>query len=593
MVGALIFALLVVATVAIGCAVVGPAALDPALVPWTPFTDGHRIALGFGDGTLGARTLPLAGGADFRPLLWPVELLSQVVGPDRALVAAFVLTPVFNGVAGWILGAALRLPRWGRFVLGAALAWNPWVHTTLANGQLEQAVIGGAALMWAASAWGFARLDEGSGAAASEQALASSGAAKAGFAKGVGSFARPVGAALLTAGVTFLVAAAAPHVALAGCAGLAALAVAEVASAAGGRTWLATRLGRREGGHAEQAKADVKTFETAENPGARRPNRTAPLVVMRWVFVLSLTAIAALSAARYHAASFDAVVRLFAPFGSTAGEEAPAVAQLAPTGVSVKREIRLRDLVVPPEPPPRMARGVVHSGHVGIVLLVVAGFGLRRRWAPALYALTCLGLAFGGAGPYALLAAVSSTVAESNTPYRFVLGAVVGLAASAALFPWRGWSALLVVGALWAAGWWGDPRALPLTAERVEHDPSSLLLRDGTGPVLDLPISGPNCREGATHFLLEGTVHRRPLPLVLRPGYDAYATAAGKAEARVIDEGLASCSEAAVAAIRGYATVVAHGHRACNLGPAETACLRRHFGAGTAKGKVVWWETAR
>lgn len=538
MVGALILGLLLVLAVAVGWAIVGPAAMDPALVPSTPFTDGHRIALGFGDGTFGVRTLPLAGGADFRPLLWPVELLSQGIGPDRALVAAFALTPAFNAASGWILGAALGLGPWSRFVLGAALAWNPWVHTTLANGQLEQAVIGGAALMWAATAWG---------------APGVSGA------RGLG---QAVAAASLTALVTFAVALAAPHVALAGCAGLAALAFADVVGVSVG----------------------------VPNQTERTP-KPRVAIAGRWVLVLLVTAIAALSAARYHAASFDAVVRLFAPFGSTAGEEAPEAAALAPTGESVKREVRLVDLVVPPEPPPRMARGVVHSGHVGIVLLVLGLLGARRAWGGVAVAAGCLALALGDPGPYSLLASLSSTVAESGTPYRFVIGVVVGLAVTGAALPFRWWAALPTVAALWAGAWLGDPRALPLTSVTVTHDPSSELLSDGVGAILDLPISGPNCREGAAHFLLEGTIHGRPLPVVLRPGYDAYATAEGKARARLIDEGLATCSSAAIEAIRGFPTVIAHGHRGCNLGPAETACLRRHFGAGTAKGKVVWWQT--
>jgi hypothetical protein len=64
--------------------------------------------------------------------------------------------------------------------------------------------------------------------------------------------------------------------------------------------------------------------------------------------------------------------------------------------------------------------------------------------------------------------------------------------------------------------------------------------------------------------------------------------------ARRVDAGLATCDPAVIQAIRdaGFTTVVAHGHRDCNVGPAEAECLRRSFGPGHAEGKVAWWDLA-
>ncbi len=538
-----VFILLAVAATAIGVAACWPLPLGLTdTVPDTPFTDGHRIALGFGAGTVGPRILPHAGGVDFRPLLWPANVLAGVTGSVPALNLLFLLTPLFNAVSGWMLGRTMRAAPWGCFVLGGALAWCPWVHTTLANGQLEQAVIGGAALTWAA-------------------ALATVQAQRGWW------LALPLCAAL-----SFVVGAAAPHVALAGGVGL--------AGWAGVDAW-----GLREG----------------------RSNGDRDRAI-RWAAVLTATAIGAWAAGRYHAPSFDTAARLFAPFGSV---------DAAPVGHQVKRAVLLGDLVLRPAAPPRLANGVVHSGTLGISLLLTALAGSRWRRAPLVAGLTCLLLAFGAGAtvagsaiplPYALLERLSPTIAASGTPYRFLIGTIVGLAAAAAGLPWGPRTALPFVLVLWAEAWWGDPRSLPLTARPIDLDPSSYALKAGVGPVLDLPVAGPRCKEGATHFLLEATVHARPVPVVMRPAYTAWREADPGSEAepgeeagsgrwdrnlaRLLDRGLAGCDPAAIAAIRsaGFTAVVEHGHRSCNLDPAESACLRAAFGPGRSAGKVTWWE---
>ena len=126
----------------------------------------------------------------------------------------------------------------------------------------------------------------------------------------------------------------------------------------------------------------------------------------------------------------------------------------------------------------------------------------------------------------------------------------------------------------------------------VMRDPSSAVLAGGEGPVLDLPVPGPSCKEGATHYLLEATVHGRPIPVVMRPSYEAWPPGAPRAFAEQVEGGLSRCDPAVIAAIRaeGYTTVVAHGHRDCNLDAAAEACLRRAFGPPKAEGKVQWWD---
>lgn len=147
--------LLLLTSAVVGAAIVGPGWLDPFhTLPDTRFTEGQFINL-----ALGARELPLPrhtdllgwpGGAGFAPLLWPMLWVARVVGPVLALNFCFAILPVFNAASGWVLGRALGLGDWAAAALGGLLCWNAWVMNTLANGQLEQVPIGGAALLWAA-----------------------------------------------------------------------------------------------------------------------------------------------------------------------------------------------------------------------------------------------------------------------------------------------------------------------------------------------------------------------------------------------------------------------------------------------------------
>ncbi|MDP2311492.1 MAG: hypothetical protein Q8P41_01190 [Pseudomonadota bacterium] len=186
-------ALLLLALV-VGALIVAPVWAAPTtLAPQTRFTDGHLLGIALWAGPLGNGQLPgfhtpivaWPTGADLRPLLWPSTLLGAIVGTPLALALTFAAVPAFNLASGWVLGAVLGREIAGRALLGGLLAFHPWVVETLANGQVEQAILGGAALQLAASLW----------------------AARS-----------PSRAALLLPGVvTALLGWAAPHVALAGC----------------------------------------------------------------------------------------------------------------------------------------------------------------------------------------------------------------------------------------------------------------------------------------------------------------------------------------------------------------------------------------
>ncbi len=186
--------LLVLAALVVGALLVLPVWSAPtALAPLTRFTDGHLLGIALWaeplrHGVLPSLHTPVVAwptGADLRPLLWPSTLLGALVGVPLALSLTFAVVPAFNLVCGWVLGGVLGRAPAGRALLGGLLAFHPWVIETLANGQVEQSVLGGAALQLAAA----------------HHATRT----------------RSPGWVLLPGVVTALVGWAAPHVALAGC----------------------------------------------------------------------------------------------------------------------------------------------------------------------------------------------------------------------------------------------------------------------------------------------------------------------------------------------------------------------------------------
>jgi hypothetical protein len=147
-----------VVVVALGALAIGTVNVWPALasggVPNTRFTVGHLVALGISwreHTWLRTTLLDWPDGATFRPLLWPVHLLAMATGPLAAFNVAYVLTPLANAAGGWALGRAVGAAPWGRAATALLCAWNPWVQSTLSNGQVEQALPGGAAAIWAAA----------------------------------------------------------------------------------------------------------------------------------------------------------------------------------------------------------------------------------------------------------------------------------------------------------------------------------------------------------------------------------------------------------------------------------------------------------
>jgi hypothetical protein len=486
-----------VAALLAGALLLGPAFLSPGqTAPETTFTLGHLAGLGVAAESIGSvHSALVGGGADVRPLLWPAVLAARVVGPVLAFNLTILLIPAFN--AATLYGAARVL---GAGPAGAAVAgllgvMDPWVRTTVLNGQVEQAPLGGAAAIWAAFAW------------------AATGSARRAWAPMV-----------VTAGVGL----AAPHVALAGCAGLVAFAHARVGT-----------LGAVAG-----------------------------------------AAVGAWAVHAWHAPGFDGSVHLFAPLGSE--PEAPA-------GLVAKVAARPLEFVWPPPPLPRWANGVAHATYVGAPLLLgTAWAALRHAPArrPALAATLLLLLSLGEATPlWRVLAGGVPEVARSDTPYRFVLGVFAAGALALATVPRLG---LLVACAGFIEAFAVDRRPWPRPLSVAEDATTALVT---AGPVLDLPINAPTCRNMATHAVLEASRHRQPVPLVLGQGFLAYPRWGAQAMAmtRALEEGDCPAVERLVRE-GGFATVVAHTHvKTCRLRRRGLDCVKAAFGRGIeVDGGNVW-----
>lgn len=266
---------------------------------------------------------------------------------------------------------------------------------------------------------------------------------------------------------------------------------------------------------------------------------------------------------------------LFAPLGSLDDHLGPAL----------KHSSLWWDLVAPARLPPGKGPWVVHLGYVGLPLLLV-GLGAPRSARFALAAaVICLVLALGANGP---LAPLGGALHPSAVPYRFTLGAVLALSVVAAHTRWAPW---LVAVAL-AEALLVDPRPLPFETALARPDAASRALSEGSGPVLDLPVVSTTCRKVAGHYLVEAGRHRRPVPLVLRSGFDAYGDERPRMEA--IDRALSSpsCAEELGPLLGDYRAVVAHRHASCLLRETQLACLRAVLGPGKEAREVYWWERA-
>ncbi|MBM4367193.1 MAG: hypothetical protein FJ102_13360, partial [Deltaproteobacteria bacterium] len=266
---------------------------------------------------------------------------------------------------------------------------------------------------------------------------------------------------------------------------------------------------------------------------------------------------------------------LFAPLGTLDDRAGPAL----------KRSVVAFDLFLPARPPPGKGPWVVHLGYVGLPLLLGALAGRKAvPWALGAAAVALL-LALGDNGPMRWL---GGALHPSAVPYRFTLAVVMALALAAASTRWGPFLALFSLVESAAI----DPRPLPFETALVRLDPSSPAIEGGEGAVLDLPVASSTCRKLAGHYLVEAGRHGRPVPLVLRSGFEAYGEERARMEA--IDAALLSpdCAERLPGLLGNYTTVVAHRHASCLFRESQLACLRTVLGPGDEAGEAYWWERA-
>ncbi len=307
--------------------------------------------------------------------------------------------------------------------------------------------------------------------------------------------------------------------------------------------------------------------------------RAAP----RRAAALGLALVGALGVAAWHAPGFDASIdHFFAPFGLLDASAGPAP----------KRAVLASDLFFAARMPPGKGPGVIHLGYVGLPLALGAAWaGWRTPGAPrwALFAAAgLLVLAFGEAGPFRWVAALSATLAASGTPYRFVLGVVLALSLVVARSRVAPWVAALSL----AEAAWVDPRPLPFPTEAWAQHPTAPIPA-GQSPLLDLPVVSRSCREAAAHYLAEAGTHGRPTPLYLRSGPLAWG-ADDTTPARIAAAlGAADCAERLPAAVAGFGVVVAHTHGPCRVRPSELRCLTDALGPpAPGEGVRVWTVAA-
>lgn len=126
------------------------------LLPITEFTEGHLAGTAVGvvewekDSLfdLFVDEIGWPDGLVYRPMMWPSIALGIFVGPVMALNLLWSYVLSCNAVCGFFLVRVLGLSRVSAVVAGSLMAWNPWVRTTLSNGQFEQSFIGVIALIW-------------------------------------------------------------------------------------------------------------------------------------------------------------------------------------------------------------------------------------------------------------------------------------------------------------------------------------------------------------------------------------------------------------------------------------------------------------
>jgi len=517
-------------------------------VPDTLFSDGHIVGT-----TLGAELLwsgePWAfsteraawpSGARLRPLLWPVALLAGVVGPAIALTLSWMLTPALGVLGGASLARSLGAGSWGAALSGTLLAWAPWVRTTLANGQVEQAALGGVALAWAAAVFS----EDG-------------GWVRVGLAPTV----------MLALGL------AAPNLVLTAGIGLGLLALVRVLQSRRRlvRHGVVLVLGLAACG----VSAAYHGAAFTEGTDVFRPRERAP----------------------------DHVRRAREAQGPIAGWDAVDTAQLedaTPTALFVPPGPRAFER--PAQHAPFLGYGLLLAAIVGVVrrpreALPLLGVGVG-------FCVLSLGARLGLSAthylplPWAIVESLFPAVARSGSPYRLATGAIVALSAAAGVGA-SGWRLRAAIPVLASLAWLettllpGHP--LPFAPLAVGgHGVLDALAGSGP-PVLDLPLPLEGACEGqAAHYLAGVARHGRPYLHTAVAANRLHNFGEARGRVRGVDQVLRSpgCAGALPGALKAaeLGALVAHRDAQCAISPEVEACLRAALGAPLREDDeaVVW-----
>ncbi len=522
----------------------------------TAFTDGHLVGAEMArraltEGGAGGLHSALAGwpeGVMLRPFLWPLVLLSVVVGPALAFNLGWALCPALGALGGAALARSLGASTWGATLSGALLAWPMWSRVTLGNGQLEQALLGGVALVWAAALHGERRAGH-----------------------------RLLGAPLLLLGLGL----AAPNLGLAAALGLACLGAGRALEGiwpAGPRL---PGLARRRllrwgmmGALSIGATLLIDRYHAANF--SSEPNLYRPRAEAR-----------AAGTERAHIDPPPEKVSGWSATQTNLLSSASARSLLQPVG------------------PQGFAILPAHVPYLGWTLLLAGGLGLLRGGRRSLALGVVIGTALcfslgdrvrlGGQDwwmPWALVERLSRSAASSGSPYRLVVAAVVGLSAAAGvgLLPQRpgvarggGRAAALTVVVGLAA--WVETSALPgvplpLPSRALSIHPGLAALQGSDAPALDLPLPfRRECETAPPHYMSGLLLHGRPLLHNLNPrGAYFGETELVLALDRLL--GGPACEEKLKEALvfMGIGAVVVHREPPCALEPRVLACLHAALG---------------
>lgn len=128
-----------------------------------------------------------------------------------------------------------------------------------------------------------------------------------------------------------------------------------------------------------------------------------------------------------------------------------------------------------------------------------------------------------------------------------------------------------------------------MSAQAVLDDRA--VLPPSAGPVLDLPLAGPECEGGLGHYLLSAARNGHSVPLNLANARAGYAAVPG-----MVGEVIRSTTSKDCAARLGpalarwpFTLIVLHKHPSCPVPARMEGCLEELLGPGTEEGEVRWW----